>query len=201
MFYETRASATGACCRTIPSRRSSRRARSAGFRRARLDGRINLAPYSFFNAFPLRRPIVGFSSEGYKDSAAFAAESGEFVANLASFDLMQPMSETSAPLPRGRQRIRIRRADDGAVPAGQGAARRGGACRPRMQGQRGRPVKAPQGRDARQLSRDRRGRRLPYRRRASSRTGVSTPRRARPLARCGYQDYAVVETADRAGAA
>ena len=67
-----------------------------------LDGRINLAPYSFFNAYSSSPPLVGFSSEGYKDSAAFAAESGEFVANLASFDLMHPMSETSAPLPRGQ---------------------------------------------------------------------------------------------------
>jgi flavin reductase (DIM6/NTAB) family NADH-FMN oxidoreductase RutF len=65
------------------------------------DGRINLAPYSFFNAFSTIPPVVGFSSEGYKDSATFAVESGEFVANLVSFDLMQPMSETSAPLPRG----------------------------------------------------------------------------------------------------
>ena len=66
------------------------------------DGRINLAPYSFFNAFSSVPPLVGFSSEGYKDSATFAVESGEFVANLASFDLMRPMSETSAPLPRGQ---------------------------------------------------------------------------------------------------
>ena len=67
-----------------------------------LDGRINLAPYSFFNAFAsVEAPIVGFSSEGFKDSAAFAEESGEFVYNLASYDLMKEMSETSAPLPRG----------------------------------------------------------------------------------------------------
>ena len=46
------------------------------------DGRINLAPYSFFNGFSSAPPIVGFSSEGAKDSAAFATESGEFVANL-----------------------------------------------------------------------------------------------------------------------
>src|ERR1700712_784850 len=66
------------------------------------DGRVNLAPYSFFNAFgSMKAPIVGFSSEGYKDSAAFAEESGEFVFNLATFDLFKPMSETSAPLPRG----------------------------------------------------------------------------------------------------
>src|ERR1700759_460921 len=66
------------------------------------DGRINLAPYSFFNAFASAEAlIVGFSSEGFKDSAAFAEESGEFVFNLATHDLMREMSETSAPLPRG----------------------------------------------------------------------------------------------------
>ena len=31
-----------------------------------LDGRINLAPYSFFNGFSSAPPIVGFSSEGWK---------------------------------------------------------------------------------------------------------------------------------------
>jgi flavin reductase (DIM6/NTAB) family NADH-FMN oxidoreductase RutF len=65
------------------------------------DGRINLAPYSFFNGFSSAPPIVGFSSEGAKDSAAFAAESGEFVANLATMDLLHPMSQTSAPYARG----------------------------------------------------------------------------------------------------
>ena len=52
-----------------------------------LDGRVNLAPYSFFNGFSSLPPIVGFSSEGWKDSASFAKESGEFVANLATLDL------------------------------------------------------------------------------------------------------------------
>jgi flavin reductase (DIM6/NTAB) family NADH-FMN oxidoreductase RutF len=66
-----------------------------------LNGRVNLAPYSFFNAFSTFPSILGFSSEGMKDSASFAVESGEFVANLASYDLFHPMSETSAPLPRG----------------------------------------------------------------------------------------------------
>jgi flavin reductase (DIM6/NTAB) family NADH-FMN oxidoreductase RutF len=66
-----------------------------------LDGRINLAPYSFFNGFCSAPPIVGFSSEGWKDSATFARESGEFVANLATHDLRDPMNATSAPLARG----------------------------------------------------------------------------------------------------
>jgi flavin reductase (DIM6/NTAB) family NADH-FMN oxidoreductase RutF len=65
------------------------------------EGLVNLAPYSFFNAFSSSPPIVGFSSEGAKDSAAFARDSGEFVVNLASMDLLHPMSQSSAPLPRG----------------------------------------------------------------------------------------------------
>jgi flavin reductase (DIM6/NTAB) family NADH-FMN oxidoreductase RutF len=66
-----------------------------------LDGRINLAPYSFFNAVSTSPCIVAFSSEGMKDSSSFAMESGEFVANLATFDLFRQISETSAPLARG----------------------------------------------------------------------------------------------------
>src|SRR5260370_26398347 len=66
-----------------------------------LDGRINLAPYSYFNGFASQPPIVGFSSEGWKDSATFARESGEFVANLATHELRHPMNMTSAPFPRG----------------------------------------------------------------------------------------------------
>src|ERR1700761_3075149 len=64
-------------------------------------GRINLAPYSFFNGFSSAPPIVGFSSEGWKDSAAFARESREFVANLATRDLQGPMNVTSGPFARG----------------------------------------------------------------------------------------------------
>lgn len=66
------------------------------------DGLINLAPYSFFNAFASAPPIVGFSSEGAKDSAAFARDSAEFVVNLATMDLWRQVSQTSAPLPRGQ---------------------------------------------------------------------------------------------------
>lgn len=64
-------------------------------------GEINLAPYSFFNAVASRPPIVAFSSEGRKDSVAFVAESKEFVCSLATFELRFRMNETSAPLPRG----------------------------------------------------------------------------------------------------
>ena len=66
------------------------------------EGRINLAPYSFFNAFSGAPPLVGFCSEGEKDSMTFARDSGEFVWNMATYDLRWQMSESSAPLGRGQ---------------------------------------------------------------------------------------------------
>ena len=64
-------------------------------------GETNLAPYSFFNGITDKPPIVMFSSEGAKDSVAFAEETKEFVCSLATFDLRDQMNGTSAPLPRG----------------------------------------------------------------------------------------------------
>jgi flavin reductase (DIM6/NTAB) family NADH-FMN oxidoreductase RutF len=62
---------------------------------------VNLAPYSFFNAFSGAPPLVGFCSEGEKDSKTFAQDSGEFVWNMATWDLREKMNMTSAPLARG----------------------------------------------------------------------------------------------------
>lgn len=62
------------------------------------DGTLNLAPYSFFNLFNYRPPIVGFSSTGRKDSVTNAEASGEFVWNLASTSLAERMNATSAPV-------------------------------------------------------------------------------------------------------
>ena len=64
-------------------------------------GEVNLAPYSFFNAVSTRPPLVMFSSEGFKDAVAFIAETGEFVCSLATYALREQMNATSAPLPRG----------------------------------------------------------------------------------------------------
>lgn len=64
-------------------------------------GEINLAPYSFFNALSTRPPIVCFSSESWKDSVALIEETKEFVCNLATYDLRDAMNKTSASFPRG----------------------------------------------------------------------------------------------------
>ena len=59
-------------------------------------GQVNLAPYSFFNAFNYRPPIIGFSSIGFKDSVNNAQNSGEFCWNLVSRPQAQAMNQTSA---------------------------------------------------------------------------------------------------------
>jgi len=65
-------------------------------------GELNLAPYSYFNGFSSVPPIVGFSSEGDKDSSSFAMESGEFVWSMATWDLRDQMNASAASLPRGQ---------------------------------------------------------------------------------------------------
>lgn len=63
-------------------------------------GRSNLAPYSFFNAFAYRPPIIGFSSTGSKDTLRNARETGEFVWNLATMPLAKQMNATSGTVAR-----------------------------------------------------------------------------------------------------
>jgi flavin reductase (DIM6/NTAB) family NADH-FMN oxidoreductase RutF len=157
-----------------------------------LDGRVNLAPYSFFNALGSVPAMVGFSSEGFKDSAAFAEESREFVFNLATFDLMERMSQTSAPLPRGTNEFEhagLTMAPCELVKAPRVAeAHASLECKlcdiTRLKSHKGEPldnylligeVVAFHIDDA--LIKD----------------GRFDTAGAKPLARCGYQDYAVVE--------
>lgn len=59
-------------------------------------GRRNLAPYSFFNLFNYTPPILGFASCGYKDTLRNAERTGEFVWNLVTRSLAEPMNATSA---------------------------------------------------------------------------------------------------------
>ena len=64
-------------------------------------GEVNLAPYSYFNGVLSRPNLVMFSSEGFKDTVSNVQETGEFVCNLATWDLRDAMNATSAPLPHG----------------------------------------------------------------------------------------------------
>lgn len=62
-------------------------------------GEVNLAPYSFFNAFNYRPPLVGFASIGWKDSVANVEATGAFCWNLATKALAEQMNLTCTPAP------------------------------------------------------------------------------------------------------
>ena len=70
------------------------------------DGAVNLAPYSFFNAVAEDPPCVVYSVGGFhadggpKDSLRNVEETGEFVFNLATFELREQMNQTSAQVAR-----------------------------------------------------------------------------------------------------
>jgi len=60
------------------------------------SGVLNLAPYSFFNAFNYIPPIVGFASIGAKDTLRNVQETGQFVWNLATRPLADAMNASCA---------------------------------------------------------------------------------------------------------
>lgn len=71
--------------------------RPIGWIGSRSDAGVNnLAPYSFFNLFNYRPPLIGFSSQGWKDSVANIAETKVFTWNLATMDLAEPMNASAA---------------------------------------------------------------------------------------------------------
>jgi flavin reductase (DIM6/NTAB) family NADH-FMN oxidoreductase RutF len=85
--------------RTIPAPVSSCRGRSAGSTTIGPAGVVNLAPYSFFNIISTRPPFVMFSSSTRKHSQRNAELLGEFVINLATYDLRSEMNITGSDHP------------------------------------------------------------------------------------------------------
>lgn len=65
------------------------------------DGSVNLAPYSFFNAFNYKPPIIGFASNGAKHSLRNIRERREFVWNLTTRKLAEQMNASSATVEYG----------------------------------------------------------------------------------------------------
>ncbi|MDP9493805.1 MAG: flavin reductase family protein [Actinomycetota bacterium] len=63
------------------------------------DGRLNLAPFSFFNAVSSEPPMVLFSAGRHfdrpKDSVSFAEASGVFTVNIVSEELADAMNKSS----------------------------------------------------------------------------------------------------------
>jgi flavin reductase (DIM6/NTAB) family NADH-FMN oxidoreductase RutF len=70
------------------------------------EGRVNLAPFSFYNAFSANPPVVVFSPtlrrDGTpKDTLLNVQTTGEFVLNAAVEELAEQMNLTSKELPHG----------------------------------------------------------------------------------------------------
>ena len=155
-------------------------------------GAVNLAPYSYFNAVSTRPPIVCFSSEGRKDSVALVEETREFVCNLATWDLREAMNITAAPFQRGVDELR----EAGLTPAPSRLVKP-----PRV-------AEAPCALECKWLHtlalRDLEGRPLDRHVAFGQVVGVHIDERyirnglldtaaMKPIARCGYDQYAVVD--------
>src|SRR6476620_10348842 len=75
-----------------------------------VEGRVNLAPFSFFNAFGANPPVVVFSPtlrrDGTKkDTLRNVEATGEFVVNAAVEALAEPLNLSSTELPAGESEV------------------------------------------------------------------------------------------------
>lgn len=96
------------------------------------EGRANAAPFSFFNLFGTRPPILGFAPGDKepgipKDTARNIRQTGEFVVNLVDEATAEAMNLTSAELPHGESEFE--HAGLTAAPA-SGSSRRASPNRP-----------------------------------------------------------------------
>jgi len=64
-------------------------------------GRVNLAPFSFYNIVSTRPPAVMFSCSGPRDTGRNVEATGEFVVNVPSYDLREAMMATSEDVDAG----------------------------------------------------------------------------------------------------
>ena len=77
------------------------------------QGRVNLAPYSFYNAVSASPPMVYFSTTGTygdnptKHSRRNAEETGEFVVNMVSAALAKQMNVTTTMVDYGIDEMRL----------------------------------------------------------------------------------------------
>ena len=77
-------------------------------------GRVNAAPYSFFNVMGSAPPTVALGmlrdpERGFKDSARNILDTGEFVVNLVPEGLVAAMNVTSIDAPQGTEELALAR--------------------------------------------------------------------------------------------
>lgn len=66
------------------------------------DGTPNLAPYSFFQILSQRPGIVVYCGDGHKDSVVNAGHCGEFVCNIVTRPMLEQMIMSADALPHGQ---------------------------------------------------------------------------------------------------
>jgi flavin reductase (DIM6/NTAB) family NADH-FMN oxidoreductase RutF len=76
------------------------------------EGRVNAAPYSFFNAMGANPPTVALGllsdpARGFKDTAGNIMATGQFVVNLVPFALVEAMNVTAVDAPRGVDELKL----------------------------------------------------------------------------------------------
>ena len=99
LFYETAGNAHGLKHDPFKAIVAPRPIGWIGTRAA--DGRLNLSPYSFFNAVCDAPKLVMFSSSGHKDSVTNIEQTGVFTCSLASRHLAEQMNASSVSVPYG----------------------------------------------------------------------------------------------------
>jgi flavin reductase (DIM6/NTAB) family NADH-FMN oxidoreductase RutF len=77
-----------------------------------VEGRVNAAPFSFFNVLGANPPIIGFCpgdrDDGTpKDTARNIRDTHEFVVNLVDEDLAEAMNATAASVPPGVNELEL----------------------------------------------------------------------------------------------
>jgi flavin reductase (DIM6/NTAB) family NADH-FMN oxidoreductase RutF len=156
------------------------------------QGRPNLAPYSFFNAALSRPPMLMFTTETMKHSAANAIATGEFVFNLCPRALFDAMNVSSGLLPEGESEFAAAGLDEAPCrvvkPPRVAASPAALECRVvhsmRLNDVEGRPLEGwiVIGQVVGVHIDD-----------AYLRDGRFDTLAAQPVARCGYRDYSAVE--------
>lgn len=157
------------------------------------DGVPNLAPYSFFNAVSDKPPFVLFSSVDRKDSQANIEATGEFTCSLASWELREQMNMSSAPVATEVDEFRLARLE--VAPSRHVAPPRVAGSPAALECRLWKTIELPG--DPRRPGQPRNTIIIGevvgiYIDDAYIRDGRFDTAAARPLARMGYMDYAVV---------
>ena len=105
-------------------------------------GRLNLAPFSFFNVVSAKPPLLGFSPSlrqvdgrpAPKDTLYNIRETGEFVVNVVTFAVAEAMNLTSGDYESSINEFEVAKLADAAVPGGAAAAGGTIASQLRVQG-------------------------------------------------------------------